>query len=501
MLQRTLFARSVAAAVALVVGCLLGPSPAALAADPRVALVVGVSAYRQAPSLPNTINDAGGMSAALQRVGFRVRTVLDPDRAQLEAAVRQFGNEARGAEAAVFYYAGHAVEVSGRNWVLPTSVELKSPRDLRFEALDLESLLEQVDGAARVTILLLDACRENPFEKRLTTASRGLSARGLGQVAAGAGTLVAFSTAPGTVAADGAGANSPFTAALLRHLEVPGLEVRQMLGRVRRDVREATRGAQVPWENSALEGEFYFAPVAPVAPVAATAPVAASPAGQTSAQVASPADATAPRTAPSAAEPQALDPFGQSLSRRLTEMAPGLARADEWAAAYVKESGHKAMAVSLNPPATWRIGGAASAVDARAAVLQTCAVFRRRPCQLAVIDETLTVGAADGPGVMPLEVSYEGPFDPRLIPGYERTRTRNDVADYRKQRGPKAAAYHPWGRLFIAAGLTQHEAETVALERCNGDQGRRGRDGPCYLYAAGDAVVLPQRRRAPIAQP
>ncbi len=137
-------------------------------------------------------------------------------------------------------------------------MELKSPRDLRFEAIDVDSLLKQTEGMARIALLFLDACRDNPFQKRLATGTRDIPRGGLGQVSAGAGTLVAFATAPGTVARDGKGRNSPFTSALLRHIEAPGLEIRQLLGLVRRDVREASNGTQLPWENTALEGEFYF---------------------------------------------------------------------------------------------------------------------------------------------------------------------------------------------------------------------------------------------------
>lgn len=242
---------------------LLGLVRAVIAGDARVALVVGVASYQHATVLANTRNDASDVGDALQRLGFTVQTLLDPDRSALERGIRQFGQSAQGAEAALFFYAGHAMEVGGRNWLLPTSVELKTYRDLRFEAVDVESLLEQADGMARVTLLFLDACRDNPFQKRLMTGSRDIPRGGLGPISAGTGTLVAFATAPGAVAWDGKGRNSLFTTALLRHIETPGLEVRQMLGLVRRDVREASNGTQLPWENTALEGEFYFKPSKP----------------------------------------------------------------------------------------------------------------------------------------------------------------------------------------------------------------------------------------------
>jgi len=223
----------------------------------RVALLVGVSAYRNAQTLLNPVNDAQAMTDALKRLGFATETVINPDRIALEAAVRRFGIRARGAEAALVFFAGHAVEHAGLNWLLPASADIQRDRDLRFEALDLDSVLEQIDGA-RLALVFLDACRDNPFRLRLT-GTRGATPTGLAPVRTAVGTLVAFATAPGTVADDGGGTNSPFTAALLRRIETSGLELRQLLTLVRRDVREATGGRQVPWEHSSLEGDFYFA--------------------------------------------------------------------------------------------------------------------------------------------------------------------------------------------------------------------------------------------------
>lgn len=227
------------------------------ASSGRVALLVGVSAYRNAQTLLNPVNDAQAMTEALKRLGFATDTVINPDRTALEAAVRRFGIRARGAEAALVFFAGHAVEHAGLNWLLPASADIQRDRDLRFEALDLDSVLEQIDGA-RLALVFLDACRDNPFRLRLT-GTRGATPTGLAPVRTAVGTLVAFATAPGTVADDGGGTNSPFTAALLRRIETSGLELRQLLTLVRRDVRETTGGRQVPWEHSSLEGDFYFA--------------------------------------------------------------------------------------------------------------------------------------------------------------------------------------------------------------------------------------------------
>ena len=138
---------------------LVVPVPVAHAAEQRVALVVGVSAYRNVPRLPNTTNDARAVAAALTRTGFQVVTLLDPDRAGFEAAVREFGQRARGADASLFFYAGHALELGGRNWLIPANALLRTDRDLRFETLDLDAVLEQTDGASRVSLVFLDSCR------------------------------------------------------------------------------------------------------------------------------------------------------------------------------------------------------------------------------------------------------------------------------------------------------------------------------------------------------
>ncbi len=257
---------------AAMIVALLPLATAQAAPERRVALVVGASAYVAVPHLPNTNADATDIGTALKRLGFEVDLVLDPDRAALEAAVRRLGERASGADAALFYFAGHGMEVTGRNWLLPVSAKPKAVRDLPFEALDLGLIFDQLDGVARVSLFILDSCRDSPFRLQLSQSSRGSTPTGMRAQQAASGSLIAYSTAPGTEAADGAGAHSPFTAALLKHLERPGLTVQQVFNAVRGDVKAATKGKQVPWESSALEGDFYF--VQASAPVAAPAQVA-----------------------------------------------------------------------------------------------------------------------------------------------------------------------------------------------------------------------------------
>jgi hypothetical protein len=233
-----------------------------LAGD-RVALVVGVSNYEHAGRLANTLNDANDIAATLKRLSFDVETLLDPNRFVLEGAVRRYGDRSVNADVSLFYYSGHALESGGRNWLVPVTASLATERDLRFEAVDLNTVQEQADGAAKISIVFLDACRDNPFSRRLAVTRRGVSPRGLARVDVTlGGVLVAFSTGPGQVAIDSIGAkrNSPFTAALLKYIETPGLEIKSLLARVTKDVVEETNGMQRPWQNSSLEGDFYFLP-------------------------------------------------------------------------------------------------------------------------------------------------------------------------------------------------------------------------------------------------
>ena len=234
----------------------------ALADGKRVALVIGVGAYQSVPRLANPPRDATAVAGALRRLGFDTSLVLDPDRTAMESAIRALGDRAQDADAVMVFYAGHAVEANGHNALVPVSAKVASARDLPFETVDLDRVLDQVDGRARTILIFLDACRDNPFQHTLAGEGRGLpQGRGLAAPADDvSGTLIAFATAPGHTAGDGAGQDSPFTTALLAHIETPGLEVHQLLALVRRDVRLATNGEQIPWESSALEGEFYLHP-------------------------------------------------------------------------------------------------------------------------------------------------------------------------------------------------------------------------------------------------
>jgi hypothetical protein len=237
----------------------------AAAAD-RVALVIGNGKYVNANPLPNPPNDARAIANKLSDIGFDVAFGQDLDRAGMERLVRDFLHKVGPAKVALLYYAGHGLQVDGRNYLVPIDAKLEAPSDLNYETIKLDDILDNLNEPSRANIIILDACRDNPlarsFAARLGASRSTAVATGLaGYSTLGTGTLIAFSTAPGQVALDGDGVNSPFTQALVKHLATPGLEVRQMLTRVRDDVARATRDRQVPWDNSSLRGDVYLADV------------------------------------------------------------------------------------------------------------------------------------------------------------------------------------------------------------------------------------------------
>jgi tetratricopeptide (TPR) repeat protein len=239
-----------------------------LSEQKRVALVVGNGRYASAGALANPPNDARLLSAALKGMGYEVVEGFDLGKAEMTRAVDTFLFSATTARIAIVFYAGHGMQVDGKNYLVPVDFEPDGTKDdLASRMIDVDFLLSGLDDQVRTNVVILDACRNNPtVEQKLTTGGRafgrvsGLAApSGLGAGAAlGAGTLLAFATAPGQVALDGDGSNSPFSAALSRHISTPGLEVQQMLTRVRSEVVFATKSKQVPWSNSSLLGEVFL---------------------------------------------------------------------------------------------------------------------------------------------------------------------------------------------------------------------------------------------------
>lgn len=233
----------------------LGLGAPAIASADRVALVIGNADYRSAPALKNPANDALDMSRTLKDIGFDVITGTNLDRQSMERAIRDFGGRLSAAKIAVFFYAGHGMQVAGRNYLLPVDAKLAKLADLGLDTIDAQAVLQQMEGTQRVNLVFLDACRDNPLAKTLASAAGNRSASvgsGLASVQGAVGTMISFATQPDAVAFDGEGRNSPFTSALLKHIKQPGIDVGIIMRRVRSDVLAATGNSQVPWDHSSL---------------------------------------------------------------------------------------------------------------------------------------------------------------------------------------------------------------------------------------------------------
>ena len=236
---------------------LLDPTPATTADGKRLALVIGNGAYRQTGALTNPPNDARLISQTLRGIGFEVIEVINADNATMKRAVQAFGSklEQYGRSGiGLFYYAGHGIQAQGRNYLIPVTAKIERETDLEIEAVSADWILSQMDYArTRLNLVVLDACRNNPFARGFRSASRGLA-----RMDAPSGTLIAYSTAPGDVAADGSGRNSPYSEGLARAMMMRDTPVEQAFKQVRLTVREATNDQQTPWEASSLTAEFYF---------------------------------------------------------------------------------------------------------------------------------------------------------------------------------------------------------------------------------------------------
>jgi len=224
--------------------------------------VIGNSAYASVPRLSNPKNDAEAIAAALKRVGFsKVTTLADLDRNGLLDALKRFAGEAENADWAVVYFAGHGLEVAGLNYLVPVDAKLVSDRDIAFEAVAHDQVLRSVEGAKKLRLVILDACRDNPFLRsmnRTSVASRSIG-RGLAPIEPEGATLVAYAAKHGQVAQDGESGNSPFVSSLIKHLDAPGLEITFLFRKVRDEVLAATDRRQEPFTYGSLPAEaFYF---------------------------------------------------------------------------------------------------------------------------------------------------------------------------------------------------------------------------------------------------
>jgi uncharacterized caspase-like protein len=259
---------------------------AATAAENRIALVIGNSQYSKFGLLPNPQMDADAISGALRSVGFDVTLVNNQSLDGMNKALNAFAVRTQAADVAVIYYAGHGIEVYGRNYLIPVDAVLSSDADVRYQAVPLDAVLGAVERSKGLGIVILDACRDNPFLAAMSRAVGGRAiGQGLGKVDPPNGVLVAFSAAEGAVASDGRdGEHSPYAKALMRYIQEPGLEINLLLGKVHDDVLEATGQVQSPRAVSAVGGKpFYFKASTQTASAATGAPAyTALPSGATS---------------------------------------------------------------------------------------------------------------------------------------------------------------------------------------------------------------------------
>ena len=246
-------------------------------AEKRVAFVVGNGAYKNVQPLPNPSIDAKSMAGVLRNAGFEVVEGTNLTRDKMTERLLEFGKKAQGADVALFFYAGHGIAIGGVNYLLPIDADIKSEMDVKLgAAINIDLTLDQTMGDAKVKLVFLDACRDNPFAAKIKASSgatRSVSVQtGLAEMKSGEGTLIAFATGPGQTALDGKeGANSPFTRALMAHIATPGIEIQQAMTKVRAQVNEETNKGQLPWGHTNLIGTVYLNQAA-VPPAIAAAP-------------------------------------------------------------------------------------------------------------------------------------------------------------------------------------------------------------------------------------
>ena len=246
-------------------GAFAAPAAGTATGEKRLALVVGNADYPNAP-LRNPVNDARDLAAALSDSGFEVIRLENANLRQMRTAVREFGDRLKQQRGVgLFYFAGHGMQLKGRNFLIPVGAQIEREDEIEFEGLDANLVLEKLDAAGnRFNIVILDACRNNPFARAFRSTAQGLA-----QMDAPSGTVIAFATAPGSVASDGPGRNGLYSQHLVEFVARPGLKIEDVFKQVRAAVRRDSSGQQVPWESTSLEGDFYFHPVGTAAAEAA----------------------------------------------------------------------------------------------------------------------------------------------------------------------------------------------------------------------------------------
>ncbi|PWT71228.1 MAG: hypothetical protein C5B59_18455 [Bacteroidetes bacterium] len=233
-----------------------GSTTGSVKSEIRKALVVGCSSYEHANSLVNPLNDANGMESMLSSLAFEVTKKIDPSQKELKVAIDEFGDKLKGSDVGLFYFAGHGVQVKGLNYLIPIDAKLAIEKLVEYDCVEAGRLLAYMEEArTSVNFLILDACRNNPFER---SWARGINQRGLAMMNAPKGSLIAYSTSPGNTASDGSGNNGLYTEALLNYMPEKGLPVTTLFQKVRLEVMDKSKEEQIPWESTSLTADFYF---------------------------------------------------------------------------------------------------------------------------------------------------------------------------------------------------------------------------------------------------
>lgn len=468
-------------------------------ASRRVALIIGNSAYRSVPRLDNPLNDAKLMARTLRSLGFDLvggDAQVDLDKAHFDAALQSFGDQVQGADVSLFYYAGHGVQVAGKNFLAPIEANPTKEADVYLQMIDTNIVLSQMEGSgSRLNIVLLDACRNSPF------AGRGLRALagGLAQMQAPEGTLISYATQPGNVAFDGANGDSPYTAALAATITRPGLGLFDAFNEVGLAVKRATGGVQQPWVSSSpIEGGFYFAGPEPTVVAAASPPPdSARPNVVTRAtDQAPPAAATGGLSPSSAAKPQRPESpptavATLSLSAALDQPAPAKPRTDApSASAAVAAIARPAV---LDQPATAK----PSNIDAPIAAcdrLAAAPLDPDRPRGVAGVDRS-DIDSAAATQACRAALALQ-PDNPRLMFELGRALAKDGVGEetlalYRKAAAAgHAGAMNNLGAIYEGGrGVTRDIAQAMRWYRRSADAG----DGSAMrrlglIYERGDGV-------------
>jgi len=226
--------------------------------EKRLALVIGNADYTYGNTLLNPVNDAIAIKQALTDVGFKVLYYINADQKTMKRAMDDFGEQLKGYNVGLFYYAGHGIQVKGNNYLIPIDAALKVEQDVDYDCIDAGRLLGKMEAAGSTTnIVILDACRNNPFERQWSGRAGGQGS-GLAFMNAPSGSIIAYATSPGKTASDGSGKNGLYTSAILQYIKVPGLSIEEFFKNVRTSVERNSNRAQTPWESTSLKGNFYF---------------------------------------------------------------------------------------------------------------------------------------------------------------------------------------------------------------------------------------------------